>query len=446
MSNNQEEMLISVPQDREAETRLLGNLIEKPELFAEVMAYGLVPDDFYVTAHRKIFSGMVAIWENKQGSDLLALRDQLAKEELLISIGGMAYLASLIDTQNRCFSINSCVRKIKESSLKRQTLYRNNLVSSLVSDPSVQWEEVIQEVNKTTEIVNQKPKQEPLTTLSDLLRKRLEHVEELSKHPGQLIGISTGFPALDRITCGLQNGNLIVIAARPSQGKTSLALQLAEHACGLGKSVAFFSLEMTDEDLADRLLCSVAAVDLHLYRTGYLNRDEWQRLGQAANQTSDYKLTIDQTTKQTPLSMRLQALRIKKEIGLDMIVVDYLQLISPDTPKDKRYQEIGAITHELKAIAKELRVPVVALAQLSREVEKRADRRPQLSDLREAGDIEQEADLVCLIHTPPPADPNIEDLAPTVNLLVEKHRNGPTGKVELVFFKEYTRFATPYKE
>lgn len=431
--------LVSIPKDITAEKMLLGNLILKPELIGSYV--GLVePEEFYYTAHRLIFRAMIEIFQEKKEFDVLALSDKLDQKEELTSVGGISYLSSLVDPELFIYRPDNCAKKIKETALRRKTLRANELVLNMVSDPTTDWMDVVQEVSRVGEIVTQKPTQAPLPKLNDLLYKRLKHVEELSRHPGQLIGVSTGFPALDRITCGLQPGNLIVIAARPSKGKTSLALNIAEHACSLGKSVAFFSLEMTDEDIADRFLCSVARVDLHLYRTGYLNREEWERLGHAHNHTFDYKLTIDQTTKQTPLSIRLQAIRIKKEMGLDMIVVDYLQLINSDTPKEKRYQEIGQVTHELKAIAKELGIPVVALAQLSRKLEERADKRPQLSDLREAGDIEQEADVVCLLHTLPADDPNVEDVYPRVNLLVEKHRNGPLGEVELVFQKEFTRF------
>lgn len=430
--------ITNIPHDKEAEVRLLGNLIETPELVGEVVGK-LKTDDLFMTSHRRIFDAIISLYEEKQPVDFLAINNKLAQREELASVGGTAYLASLIDVNNRLFKVENCITSIRKSAIKRKTLRSNQLISSLVCDPSAEWHEIVREVSRTTELVSEKVEQSPIPKLKDLLLRRLEHVEELSKHPGQLIGIPSGFPALDRITCGFQPGNLIVVAARPSKGKTSLGLNFAEHACSLGKSVAFFSLEMTDEDLADRFICSVARVDLHLYRTGYLNRENWRQLGHAIEQTGEYKLTIDQTAKQTPLSIRAQCQRVKKELGLDMILVDYLQLVNADVPKDKRYQEIGAISHELKAIGKEFGVPVVVLAQLNREVEKRADHKPQLSDLREAGDIEQEADLVILLHTPP-ADPNTEDLYPTVNILVEKHRNGPTGKIELVFCKEFTRF------
>jgi len=434
---------LEIPQDREAEARLLGNILEKTSIMPDVLASKLKEEEFYIISHRRIFAGMVAAYNQDPNFNILSVRDEMAKEGVLEASGGGAYLASLIDGQNWCYDFQYCIKRIKDTCRRRKVGRANSLIASLAYDSGTDWNEVVDGINKTLTIATEKPEQVGATKLVDIAQSRLAAVQEISSR-GELIGIPTGFSQLDRITCGLQKGCLYVLAARPGQGKSALALNIAAHAASIGKVVAFFSLEMSKEELTDRLLCSIAKVDLHLYRSGYLGRDEWEKLGEALNEIANWsgQLIIEDTTDLTPSQLRLKALQIKKEHGLDLVVGDYLQLFKADNPKRERYQEVGQISRAKKKLAKELNVPVLELAQLNREVEKRHDRRPQMSDLREAGDIENDADVVMLIHTPPPADPNVEDVYPEVNLLVEKQRNGPLGKVGLVFLKEFTRFVS----
>jgi len=438
-TNEAYQEVVEIPSDPEAEKYLLGNLLFDPKLLLEVLGK-LKSDDFYLTAHRRIFDAFVDLHNEGAIIDILAIPAKLKEQGVLESVGGSAYIASLLDSGLGLVSLSRCIQKIKEASLRRKTLRSTNFLTSLITDKSLEWREILNEINKTVEIANEVTAERALPKLIDLAFNRLSFVEELARRGNELIGVTTGYRALDRLTLGLQNSDLIVVGARPGCGKSALALNIATNAAAKGKSIAFFSLEMSAAQLTDRLLCSIAHVDLHTYKSGYLNREEWTRLNEALSTIQDYKITIVDSTELTPTTLRSECLRIKKQLGLDLIVVDYLQLMQADNPKKERYQEIGQISRGLKRVAKDLNLPILALAQISREVEKRGDSKPKLSDLREGGDIEQDSDVVWFLHQPA-IDPDVaEDSYPTVSLLIEKHRNGPTGKVDFVFLKEFTRF------
>ncbi len=437
MSQVKEEKDLSIPSDGYAEKYLLGNMLEDTALVPEVVGQ-LKMEDFFFTGHRKIYQAFCDLHEEQKIIDFLAIPERLLEQGELESVGGVAYIASLIDPNNRVVSVARCIEKIKITSRKRKTQWANSRLAEMISDPSSDWQAVISEINKTAEIANGSVEEEKILSLSEIAYQRLGYIEEISKREGELIGVTTGYSLLDKLTLGLQPANLIVLAARPGCGKSALALNIATNAAAKGKSVAFFSLEMSKNELTDRLLCSIAHVDLHAYKSGYLSKQEWQRLMEALRTIQDYKITIEDSSELTPSLLLSKAIKIKKKLGLDLIVVDYLQLMQGDSKKEKRYEEVAQISHALKALAKNLNIPLLALAQINRESERRADK-PRISDLRESGDIEQDSDMIWLLYHDKNA-PEQSEQFPTINLLIEKHRNGPTGKIDFIFLKEFTRF------
>lgn len=428
--------ITAIPCDGQAEKYLLGNLLEKPELIPEVLGQ-LKTEEFFFTGHRKIYQTIRELHTEGEIIDFLAVPERLLKKEELDLVGGVAYIAGLIDANNRVVSVPRCIEKIKFTARKRKTQAANNRIAEMLSNGS-DWQSVLGELNKTLEIANGSTEEEKFLSISEIAYSRLSYIEEISKREGELIGVTTGYRPLDTLTLGLQPANLIVLAARPGCGKSALALNIASNAAAKGKSIAFFSLEMSKNELVDRLICSIARVDLHSYKSAFLSKSEWARLGEALQEIDDYKITVEDSSQLTPSLLLSKALKIKKQFGLDLIIVDYLQLMQGDSKKEKRYEEVAQISHALKAIAKDLNVPVLALAQINRESEKRADYKPRISDLRESGDIEQDSDLILLLHRS--ATEPQDERYPTVNLLIEKHRNGPTGKIDFIFLKEFTRF------
>jgi replicative DNA helicase len=281
--------------------------------------------------------------------------------------------------------------------------------------------------------------------IGEVARRRLEQIEQMAGRPEMITGVPTGFTDFDQLTSGLQRQDFIIIAARPSQGKTALALNMAQYAARNGCAVGIFSLEMSAEQLCSRLLCSEARVDAHRLRTGYLNREEWAKLADSLRRLSETRIFIDDTAGAGVLEMRAKARRLKAEHGLDLLIIDYLQLMAGRGRIESRQQEVSQISRDLKALAKELNVPVVALSQLSRAPELRSEHEPQLSDLRESGAIEQDADVVCFIYREEVYNATDENRG-IAKLLVRKQRNGPTGSVQLAFIKEFTRFENMWRE
>jgi replicative DNA helicase len=281
--------------------------------------------------------------------------------------------------------------------------------------------------------------------IGDVAHRRLEQIEQMAGRPEMITGVPTGFTDFDRMTSGLQRQELVVIAARPSMGKTALALNMAQYAAKNGNVVGIFSLEMSAEQLVSRLLCSEARVDAHRLRTGYLNREEWARLADALRRLCETKVFIDDSAAVSVMEMRAKCRRLKAEHGLDMLIVDYLQLMAGRGRIESRQQEVSQISRDLKGLAKELDLPVVALSQLSRAPEQRSEHKPQLSDLRESGAIEQDSDVVCFIYREELYNPTDENQG-TAELIIGKQRNGPTGSVPLAFLKEFTRFENMWRE
>jgi replicative DNA helicase len=442
----------SVPHNLEAERALLGSVFLDNgalNLALEVIA----KDDFFSEAHRVTFEKMLEISERNRTIDLVTISEELSKDGLLEKAGGAAYLAALTDGVpiGTSAAVSEYSRIVKEKSLVRRLINASNNVISRCLEGSDDPETLIDLAQSQLFDIAEQKVRSGFLTVRDVIQSSFESIETLLERGNRITGVATGFVDLDNMTAGLQPGELIVIAGRPSLGKTALALNIAAHAATEDqKVVGFFSLEMSKESLVIRLLCSEARIDSHRFRTGFIDRDhesrEWKKLTQALGRLTEAPLHIEDTPALSIMQIRAKARRLKAEKGLDLLVVDYLQLISGHGRFENRTQEVSFISRGLKSIAKELKVPVVALSQLSRAPEQRPGQRPQLSDLRESGSIEQDADVVIFIfrerRTGEAAEGASPELHPGVEtkLIIGKQRNGPTGEVPVVFIRPYGRF------
>ncbi len=432
-----------LPHNVDAEKSVLGAILVNNENYYTVVE-NLKQDDFYLGAHRTIFRKMSEIVDESKAVDLITLQDRLERDSLLESAGGIAYMASLMDGIPHLVNIEHYVQIIREKSLFRQMIHSTNRIMAECFEQSDHAEEVLDRAEQSMFELSEKRIQSGLVPIKDLQPEAHRMLEKLYTDREMITGVATGFNDFDRMTSGLQSSDLIIIAARPSMGKTALALNIAQHvALRQGAPVGIFSLEMAKAQLLMRILCAESMVDAHRVRTGYLSKDDFGKLIDSLGRIAAAPIFIDDSSLLTIMQMRAKARRMKAEHGLGLIVVDYLQLMSGFGRMENRTQEISGISRGLKALAKELDVPVVALSQLSRAPEQRAgsDHRPQLSDLRESGSIEQDADVVAFIYREEVYKPNDEN-AGLAELIISKQRNGPTGTVKLAFQKQYTRFQT----
>jgi len=435
------------PWSNEAEQAVLGAMLLDQD--AALKAAELLDDTmFYREGHRLLFRAMVALTERGDVIDPVTLRDELMRRGDLDRAGGMEYLGGLIDVVPTAANVEYHARIVRDKAVLRRLIEAATSIIQDAYEGRGTSAEVLDNAEHRVFQVAQLRRSEEFVRLKELIWPTMERIEQLHTSHGALTGVATGFLDLDRLTAGLQRGDLVIIAARPSMGKTAFALNIVQHAAiEHAVGVAVFSLEMSKEQLVQRLLCSEGLVDAQRLRRGQLRDDDYPKLARAAGLLGTAPIWIDDSAMLTPLAMRSKARRLKAEHDISMVVVDYLQMMQGPTSVENRQQEISFISRSLKALAKELDVPVVALSQLSRAPEQRGGehRRPQLSDLRESGAIEQDADVVCFIYRQEfydgPVDPktneNIEGLA---ELSVGKQRNGPTGMVKLFFKKEYTRF------
>ncbi len=433
------------PFSLEAEVSVLGAMLLDPNAVARVVE--VVNDSmFFREANRRLFRSMVRIFERGDVIDVITLSEELKKTDELDSSGGMRYLAELLDAVPTAANIEYHAKIVREKALLRRLI---DAASSIVRDAYEQGERPVEEVLDQAEQkvfqVAQSHAREGFVWIKEILWPTFEHIERLQGSEGGITGVATGFKDLDHMTTGLQRGDLIIVAARPAMGKTSLVLNVAQTAAIEHQvPVAIFSLEMSKEQLVLRFLCAEGRVDAQKLRRGRLSPEEHQRLAAAAGHLNTAPLWIDDSPASTVLEMRAKARRLKTESDIGLVVVDYMQLMSGSGRTDGRVQEVSEISRGLKALARELDVPVVALSQLSRAPEQRTDRRPQLSDLRESGSIEQDADLVMFLYRPEyyfgPVDSEGNSIEGKAELIVGKQRNGPTGSVELYFHKAYTRF------
>ncbi len=437
----------SLPSNLEAERCILGAILLDEKAIHSVVEI-IQKEDFYLESHRKIFEKMHVLTSDARAIDVVTLKDELAKSDELERAGGSAYLASLTDGLPLVTNVEHYARIVKEKATLRRLIQISNeiIARSYQSDESPL--DILSDVEKAVFEMAGQQFRTGFESIENLVGTVYGQIEEVSNRKSPVTGLETGFKDLDRMTAGLQPSDLIIVAARPGLGKTSFSLNIAQHASTRHqKVVGIFSLEMSREQLVKRLLCAEGEVDSHKVSTGYLNKEDWSRLGRSAGALSQSKIFIDDSTGITVLEMRSKARRLKHEHGLDLLIIDYLQLMSGTTQRfENRTQEISQISRGLKGIAKELSVPVIAISQLNRAIEsRRGSQRPQLSDLRESGSIEQDADVVLFIAREDVHDATDENRG-VAEMIVGKQRNGPLGSFKLAFIEQYTKFANLWQE
>ncbi|HVT49747.1 MAG TPA: replicative DNA helicase [Vicinamibacterales bacterium] len=441
----------TLPHNLEAEKCVLGAVLINNHAFNQA-AEVIDADDFYRHAHRRIFETMVGLTDRSEPVDLVTLKDALTKSGEIDEVGGPAYIASLTDGVPRTANVEYYARIVKEKSTLRRLIQASSDVLGRAYDADEDADVLLDEAERSIFQIAEHRMRSGFVSLASLVDSGYQLIDQLQQHRGLVTGVPTGFTELDEMTSGFQKSDLIIVAARPSMGKTSFILNIALNcAVDAGKSVGIFSLEMSKDQLFMRMLTSEARVDAHRFRGGYLGDQDYERLVGAFGRLHDAKVFIDDTPSAGILEMRAKARRLKLEHGLDLIVIDYLQLMQGRGRFDNRQQELAAISRSLKILAKELEVPIVALSQLSRASESRSNHRPQLSDLRESGALEQDADVVLFIYREEmytnEGEPNPESEG-VAEIIIGKQRNGPIGDVRLAFLKQYTRFenlaAAPY--
>jgi replicative DNA helicase len=436
------------PFSMEAETAVLGGMLIDREAITRAIEH-LDEGMFYREANRRLYRAMVRLFERGDVIDVITVAEELKKTAELEAAGGFDYLAALVDAVPTAANLEYHARIVRDKALLRRLIEQaTQIVRDVYEQGDRDVDEILDQAEARIFQVAESHRREGFVWIKEILWAAFEHIERLQESGTGITGVPTGFPDLDRITTGLQKGDLCVIAARPSMGKTSLALNMAAHAAIEAKiPVAIFSLEMSSEQLVQRLLCAEGRIDAQKLRRGRLSQEEHQRLAVAAGHLNTAPIWIDDQPGTNVLEIRAKARRLQSELRSDkkdlgMLLIDYMQLMSGTTQAESRVQEVSQISRGLKALARELEVPVVALSQLSRGPEQRTDKRPMLSDLRESGSIEQDADLVMFLYRPeyyaPPE--KRDELEGKSELIVGKQRNGPTGVIELYFQKAYTRF------
>lgn len=429
------------PASVEAEQAVLGAMLLKPDAVTTA-AEELTADDFYRETHRLIFEAMMDLKERTEPVDLVTLTEQLKKADKLTKIGGIPALSLIANSVPTAANVQYHARIVREKAQLRSLIHAATEIAGAAYEDAEDVEDIMDSAEKRILEVASGKRSKDFVPLQDILLNTLEQIEARYSNKGSITGLPTGFTELDHLTAGLQKSDLILVAARPSMGKTAFTLNIAAHVVLRAKEpVAFFSLEMSKEQLVQRLICSEGRIDSQRLRVGELEDKEWGDLIDTANRLSAAPLYIDDTPGITVMELRSKARRLKAEQGLSLIIIDYLQLMQGRTSKsgDNRQQEISEISRSLKALARELNVPVVALSQLSRSVESRQIKRPMLSDLRESGSLEQDADIVMFLYREDYYDPETENKNIT-EVIIAKHRNGPVDTVELTFLKQFTKF------
>jgi replicative DNA helicase len=428
-----------LPSSIESEKSILGAILLDNSVCNQAVEM-LRRDEFFLDSHRRIYDKMVLLSERSLPIDLVTLSEELRRAGEFEQVGGATYIASLIDGVPRTDTIEHYARLVKSKAMLRRLITASNQIIARCVEEEDEAPTIVDEAERLIFQIAEDSVRQGFRPVGEIARRRLEQIEQMAGRPEMITGVPTGFTDFDQMTSGLQRQDLIIIAARPSMGKTALALNMAQYAAKNGMVAGIFSLEMSAEQLVSRLLCSEARIDAHRLRTGYLNREEWARLADALRRLCETQIYLDDTPGLGVLEMRAKARRLKAEHGLDLLIIDYMQLMSGRGRVESRQQEVSQISRDLKALAKELDLPVVALSQLSRAPETRGgDHRPQLSDLRESGAIEQDADVVCFIFREEVYNPR-DDNEGKAEVIIAKQRNGPTGSINLVFLKQFTRF------
>ena len=425
------------PQSLEAERAVLGAILLEPNLLPRAVEL-LIPEEFYKEAHRKIFAAMIQLFERGEAPDTIMVAETLRRDGVFEEVGGHTVLATLQEEGTVATQFAAYTAIVREKALLREMI---RVAREIVEEGYEENDDVQGLLDRAEQMlfrISQRRFQRSAFPVREILDAAIKHIEMLYHRKEDITGLATGFNDLDKMTSGLQRSDFVIIAGRPSTGKTAFALNIAAHAAvELHRPALIFSLEMSKEQLVQRLICAEARVDSRNVRSGFMQQGEWSRIVNAAGRLHEAPLFIDDTANLSVLEARAKARRIMAEHRLELVVIDYLQLMQGRWRAENRQQEISEISRSLKALAKELNVPVVALSQLSRAVEARGEGLPRLSDLRESGALEQDADLIMFLARKENA-PDVE--AGTTDLVIGKHRNGPTGRLELVFHAEYTRF------
>lgn len=428
------------PHNLEAEQAVLGSMMIDREAIYTVLE-SLTPEDFYKEAHQLIYRTIQSLEEKGEPVDMIMLTEELRRQNNLDRVGGIGYIAAVANTVPTAANVSHYAKIVEEKAILRKLISFSTRIASRCYEDQEDAMQLLDNAEKTILEIASNRNYEGLVPLKHVLSETLEKIEALANKKGNITGVPSFFTDLDRMTSGWQPSDLIILAARPSMGKTSFGLNIAFNAATKGKvPVAIFSLEMSREQLVQRLMSSEAMIDQHKLRTGRLQDEDWLRLTKAAQPLSTANIFIDDNPAVSILELRSKARRLKAEKGLGLIVIDYLQLMQITSRKNEnRQQEISEISRSLKALARELNVPILALSQLSRAVEQTHEKRPALSHLRESGALEQDADLVMFIYREEYYNPETEKPG-IAEIILAKHRNGPTGVVELGFIKEFTKF------
>ena len=428
------------PQNLEAEGAVLGSMLIEESAISSAVEL-LKEDDFYKDANRKIFSVICDLYSKNKAVDLLIITERLKKQKALEDVGGPVYLASLTTIVPTAANIEHYAKIVKEKSILRKLINAaTQVITQGYESDHENVEIILDKAEKLIFDITSEEAEPSFTPLKDIIKGRIETIDNLYQNKAHVTGLATGFTEFDVQTAGLQISDFIVIAGRPSMGKSSFALNIVENAAVKENiPVAMFSLEMSKEQLVQRLLCSHARVSIHKVRTGYLSQSDWPNLTNAAGRLSETPIYIDDTPGISVLELRAKARRLKSQHDIKLLVVDYLQLMQGSSGAESRQQEISEISRSLKSLARELKIPLIAISQLSRKSEERTDKRPLLSDLRESGAIEQDADLVVLLFRQEYYYANEENKG-KAEVIIAKQRNGPVGSIPFTFIKEYTRF------
>ena len=451
MAEERAEELRPIPKNREAEQVVLGCAILEPAQTLPTLISSLKPFHFYYPQHQEIYKAILALYEHGKLPDLITLSNYLEENGKLEKVGGRTYLAELVSRVPTVAALEHYVEIVRAKALRRALIDGGGKIMELGYREDIPVDEALDRAEGVIFEIAQRETSREYVMLKDFLYEHMESLEKLhldpKRHP--VAAISTGFTEFDAYTGGFRPAEFIVVAGRPGMGKTSFALSLLRNiAVGQKKKVAIFSLEMTREQLLERLLCAEAKVDFHRLRNGYLPPPKWAALAEAASKFHDAVILIDDSPSLTALELKAKARLMALEYGLDLLIIDYLQLVDAGIRVDTREQEIAYISRSLKALARELQIPVVACSQLNRAVERRENKRPQLSDLRESGAIEQDADLVVFVHRPEyyEGGNGKKSEVSEAEIIIAKQRNGPLGSFRLLFHKSYVTFYEPTKE
>ncbi|MCR6516348.1 MAG: replicative DNA helicase [Clostridium sp.] len=429
----------TLPQSIEAEQSVLGSMILERSAIAQA-AEGLNEDDFYRDSHKVIFRTIIEMFRKDMAVDLITVLEDLKSTDLLDRAGGVSYVTEISASVPTTANVGSYIKIVEEKSTLRKLIKASSEIIEEGYNNQSNVDGVLDKAQKSIFDIAEKKSSNDFEPLSQVLERGFIEIERLFNNKGEITGVSSGFIDLDAKTSGFQKGDMVLVAARPSMGKTTFSLNIAENAAlRAGKSVVIFSLEMSKEQLAYKLLCSEANVDMLKLRTGNLDDKDWENIARATGPLSKAKIYIDDTAGVSVMEMRSKCRRLKMEYGIDMILIDYLQLMSGSSGSESRQQEVSEISRSIKALAKEMECPVIALSQLSRAPEQRADHRPMLSDLRESGSIEQDADVVMFLYRDEYYNKETEEKN-MAECIIAKQRNGPVGTVKLAWLGQFSKF------